>query len=176
MSETDHTENDAEVFDPSETWTLEEREEYMNEMEESPILMGSYTEVNCFMILFTKRKTERIIRIFKLYKVLSMIIERMVCPINAFWQLEEMVEEFQHEGKRVFASGKYNYSRAYNFFKKAIFYAERLPKTPDNNHLIATLYGNCSLIQMKKENYRTCINDCDKALALEVGYHDRINE
>ena len=87
-----------------------------------------------------------------------------------------MVEEFQHEGKRVFALGKYNYSRAYNFFKKAIFYAERLPKTPDNNHLIATLYGNCSLIQMKKENYRTCINDCDKALALEVGYYDRTNE
>ena len=80
-----------------------------------------------------------------------------------------MVEEFQHEGKRIFALGKYSYSKAYNFFKKAIFYAERLPKTPDNNHLIATLYGNCSLIQMKKENFRTCINDCDKALALEVG-------
>ena len=84
MSETDHTENDAEVFDPSETWTLEEREEYMNEMEESPILMGSYTEVNCFMILFTKRKTERIIRTFKLCRVLSMIIEQTVCPISAF--------------------------------------------------------------------------------------------
>ena len=46
MSEADHTENDVEAFDPSETWTAEEREEYMNEMEESPILMGSYTEVN----------------------------------------------------------------------------------------------------------------------------------
>ena len=38
-------EADIEAFDPSEMWTPEEREEYLNEMEESPILMGSFTEV-----------------------------------------------------------------------------------------------------------------------------------
>ena len=38
-------EADIEDFDPSEMWTAEEREAYMNEMEEAPILMGSFTEV-----------------------------------------------------------------------------------------------------------------------------------
>lgn len=79
-----------------------------------------------------------------------------------------MVEDYQHEGKKNFALGKCMYSKAYSQFKKAAFHAERLPKTEANIHLLATLYGNCSLIQMKKENYRTCIADCDKALALEV--------
>ena len=82
--------------------------------------------------------------------------------------IEEMVEDYQHEGKKSFALGKCMYSKAYSQFKKAAFYAERLPKTPENLHLLATLYGNCSLIQMKKENHRTCITDCDKALAIEV--------
>lgn len=79
-----------------------------------------------------------------------------------------MVEDYQHEAKKNFALGKCMYSKAYSQFKKAAFHAERLPKTEANIHLLATLYGNCSLIQMKKENYRTCIADCDKALALEV--------
>ena len=81
-----------------------------------------------------------------------------------------MVEDYQHEGKKNFALGKCMYSKAYSQFKKAAFHAERLPKTEANIHLLATLYGNCSLIQMKKENYRTCIADCDKALALEPRY------
>lgn len=79
-----------------------------------------------------------------------------------------MVEDFQHEAKKSFAMGRCMFTRAYAQFKKAIFYAERLPKTPENLHLLATLYGNCSLIQIKKENFRTCITDCDKALAIEV--------
>lgn len=97
-----------------------------------------------------------------------MIIERMVCSLYGVHGLEEMVEDYQHEGKKNFALGKCMYSKAYSQFKKAAFYAERLPKTDENKHLLATLYGNCSLIQMKKENFRTCITDCDKALALEV--------
>lgn len=97
-----------------------------------------------------------------------MIIERTVCSISEDYGLEEMVEDYQHEGKKNFALGKCMYSKAYSQFKKAAFYAERLPKTDENKHLLATLYGNCSLIQMKKENFRTCITDCDKALALEV--------
>ena len=76
-----------------------------------------------------------------------------------------MVEDYQHEGKKNFALGKCMYSKAYSQFKKAAFHAERLPKTEANIHLLATLYGNCSLIQMKKENYRTCIADCAKSLA-----------
>ena len=80
----------------------------------------------------------------------------------------ETGKDYQHEGKKNFALGKCMYSKAYSQFKKAAFHAERLPKTEANIHLLATLYGNCSLIQMKKENYRTCIADCDKALALEV--------
>ncbi len=79
-----------------------------------------------------------------------------------------MVEDFQHEAKKSFAIGACMYKKAYREFKSAAMYAERLPKTPENQHLLATLYANCGLIQMKRENYRTCITDCDKALAIEV--------
>ena len=34
------------TVDPSEMWTPEERDAFLNEMEEAPILMGSYTEVS----------------------------------------------------------------------------------------------------------------------------------
>lgn len=40
--------------------------------------------------------------------------------------------------------------------------------TAENKHTLATLYGNCALIQLKKENLRTCLKDCNAALALEV--------
>lgn len=78
------------------------------------------------------------------------------------------MEDFQHEAKKSFAIGACMYKKAYREFKSAAMYAERLPKTPENQHLLATLYANCGLIQMKRENYRTCITDCDKALAIEV--------
>lgn len=39
-------EAEMDEIDPSEMWTAEEREAYLNDMEEAPILMGSYTEVN----------------------------------------------------------------------------------------------------------------------------------
>ena len=80
-----------------------------------------------------------------------MIIAPMVVFKVCFDGIEEMVEDYQHEGKKSFALGKCMYSKAYSQFKKAAFYAERLPKTPENLHLLATLYGNCSLIQMKKD-------------------------
>ena len=83
--------------------------------------------------------------------------------------LEEMVEDYQHEAKLSFAKGRCMYTKAYAQFKKAASYAELLPKTPENLHLLATLYANCSLIQLKKENFRTCLNDCKKALDIEVG-------
>ena len=79
-----------------------------------------------------------------------------------------MVEDFQHEAKKSFAIGACMYKKASREFKSAAMYAERLPKTPENQHLLATLYANCCLIQMKRENYRTCITDSDKALAIEV--------
>lgn len=82
--------------------------------------------------------------------------------------VEEMVEDFQHEAKKSFAMGKVMYKKAYEQFKKAIFYCEKMEKTPENQHLLATLYANCALIQMKKENYRSCLKDCNAALALEV--------
>lgn len=85
-----------------------------------------------------------------------------------FVSVEEMVEDFQHEAKKSFAMGKVMYKKAYEQFKKAIFYCEKLEKTPENQHLLATLYANCALIQMKKENYRSCLKDCNAALALEV--------
>lgn len=44
--ETAPIEADMDEIDPSEMWTAEEREAYLNDMEEAPILMGSYTEVN----------------------------------------------------------------------------------------------------------------------------------
>ena len=40
-------EADMDTVDPSEMWTPEERDAYLNEMEEAPILIGSYTEVRC---------------------------------------------------------------------------------------------------------------------------------
>lgn len=83
--------------------------------------------------------------------------------------VEEMVEDYQHEAKKSFAMGKVMYKKAYEQFKKAIFYCEKMEKTPENQHLLATLYANCALIQMKKENYRSCLKDCNAALALEVG-------
>ena len=79
-----------------------------------------------------------------------------------------MVEDFQHEAKLSFAKGRCMYTKAYTQFKKAAYYAELLEKTPENLHLLATLYANCSLIQLKKENFRTCLNDCKKALDIEV--------
>lgn len=79
-----------------------------------------------------------------------------------------MVEDFQHEAKKSFAMGKVMYKKAYEQFKKAIFYCEKMEPTPENKHLLATLYANCALIQMKKENYRSCLKDCNAALALEV--------
>ena len=79
-----------------------------------------------------------------------------------------MVEDYQHEAKKSFAMGKVMYKKAYEQFKKAIFYCEKMEKTPENQHLLATLYANCALIQMKKENYRSCLKDCNAALALEV--------
>lgn len=71
--------------------------------------------------------------------------------------------------------GKVMYKKAYEQFKKAIFYCEKLEKTPENQHLLATLYANCALIQMKKENYRSCLKDCNAALALEVQLDSPIN-
>lgn len=82
--------------------------------------------------------------------------------------VEEMVEDYQHEAKKSFAMGKVMYKKAYEQFKKAIFYCEKMEMTPENQHLLATLYANCALIQMKKENYRSCLKDCNAALALEV--------
>ena len=64
------------------------------------------------------------------------------------------MEDFQHEAKKSFAIGACMYKKAYREFKSAAMYAERLPKTPENQHLLATLYANCGLIQMKRENYR----------------------
>lgn len=92
-----------------------------------------------------------------------------------FVSVEEMVEDFQHEAKKSFAMGKVMYKKAYEQFKKAIFYCEKLEKTPENQHLLATLYANCALIQMKKENYRSCLKDCNAALALEVQLDSPIN-
>ena len=52
-------------LDPSELWTNEEREEYLNQMEENPLFMDKFTEVgngkydDC-------RKTARITPTFKL--------------------------------------------------------------------------------------------------------------
>ena len=66
------------------------------------------------------------------------------------------MEDFQHEAKKS-------------------FYCEKLEKTPENQHLLATLYANCALIQMKKENYRSCLKDCNAALALEVQLDSPIN-
>ena len=83
--------------------------------------------------------------------------------------VEELVEDYQHEAKKSFAMGKVMYKKAYEQFKKAIFYCEKMEKTPENQHLLATLYANCALIQMKKENYRSCLKDCNAALGLEVG-------
>lgn len=85
-----------------------------------------------------------------------------------------MVEDYQHEAKKSFAMGKVMYKKAYEQFKKAIFYCEKMEKTPENQHLLATLYANCALIQMKKENYRSCLKDCNAALALEVGQDSHI--
>ena len=94
---------------------------------------------------------------------------------HGFVSVEEMVEDFQHEAKKSFAMGKVMYKKAYEQFKKAIFYCEKLEKTPENQHLLATLYANCALIQMKKENYRSCLKDCNAALALEVQLDSPIN-
>ena len=77
-----------------------------------------------------------------------------------------MVEDFQHEAKKSFAMGKVMYKKAYEQFKKAIFYCEKMEPTPENKHLLATLYANCALIQMKKENYRSCLKDFNGALVL----------
>lgn len=85
-----------------------------------------------------------------------------------------MVEDYQHEAKKSFAMGKVMYKKAYEQFKKAIFYCEKMEKTSENQHLLATLYANCALIQMKKENYRSCLKDCNAALALEVGQDSHI--
>ena len=43
----DNTPVEAEIdeIDPSEMWTPEEREEYFREMDEPPLLMSSFTEV-----------------------------------------------------------------------------------------------------------------------------------
>lgn len=79
-----------------------------------------------------------------------------------------MVEEYQHEAKKTFAQGKFMYKKAYNQFNMAIRYCEKLEMTPENKHTLATLYGNCALIQLKKENFRTCLKDCNAALALDV--------
>lgn len=38
-------EADIDGINPSEMWSPEEREAYLDEMEEAPILMGSFTEV-----------------------------------------------------------------------------------------------------------------------------------
>ena len=52
----------------------------------------------------------------------------------------------------------------------AIRYCEKMEMTAENKHTLATLYGNCALIQLKKENFRTCLKDCNAALALEVRF------
>ena len=79
-----------------------------------------------------------------------------------------MVEEYQHEAKKTFAQGKFMYKKAYNQFNMAIRYCEKMEMTAENKHTLATLYSNCALIQLKKENFRTCLKDCNAALALEV--------
>jgi len=55
--------------------------------------------------------------------------------------VEELVEDYQHEAKKSFAMGKVMYKKAYEQFKKAIFYCEKMEKTPENQHLLATLYN-----------------------------------
>ncbi|KAK8818502.1 hypothetical protein WA577_003805, partial [Blastocystis sp. JDR] len=147
MSE--HSDSEVDEIDPSEKWTPEEREQYFNEMEECPLLMKDYTEED--------------MRTNTSFQALRSIA-------NDKRTDEEMVEDFQHEAKKSFAIGACMYKKAYREFKSAAMYAERLPKTPENQHLLATLYANCGLIQMKRENYRTCITDCDKALAIEPRY------
>ena len=81
-----------------------------------------------------------------------------------------MVEEYQHEAKKTFAQGKFMYRKSYNQFNMAIRYCEKMEMTAENKHTLATLYGNCALIQLKKENFRTCLKDCNAALALEVRF------